>query len=262
MQKIQKRKSKGRIIAAILLLLLALIIGGGIYAWHEFLKINAENSVGQTVIKQSGDGEGVAVAKVACQSGEDTSASSGMFCSEDMGFKLFVPKLFVGNLVKAGNYQVYRGGLNPGAKTAAGTSLHVYRATGVSNGTFTLTIAQEPMRTGYIDMYHAGQNTYFDAATKTLSKVNAPTIQYSQTTPATPGAFTKGDPIPSFLSGTVKYYEGATGDAGQRDVAYMTIVGDTIVKISLETTTQAAQNAATKAVFEELNKSLRTLQVL
>lgn len=265
MQQIQRRRSKGKIIAIILFVLLLGLVGAGLYAWNEFLKINAANNVGEATIKQSSGGV-VEAAKASCANGEDTSATSGMFCSEDMGIKLFVPKLFVGTMTESGNYQVYTGSLNPNAKVPAGTSQHVYTGTGASGGTFTLTIAKESKRTGYIGFYHALQDTYYDASTDQLTLVKSPTSQYDSSTQQTKttGTYTKSEPVPAFTAGTVRFYEGRSGDAGNTTNSYLTVVGDSFIKISLKYVgdPSKASSKLTKPVMEEMEKSLRTLVVL
>lgn len=266
MQQIQRRKSKGKIIAVVLFVLLAAIVGGGLWAWNEFLKINAQNSVGETLIKQTGDGDTTYAAKAECKAGEDTSASSGMFCSSDMGIKIFVPKLFVGNMAEAGNYQVYTGSLNPNAKVPAGTSKHVYQATAMSGGTFTLTIAQEPKRTGYTGLLHAQQDTYYDATSGQLTRVTMPTSRYDATTQqtTTTGSYKPGEPVPAFTTNSTRFYEGLSGEAGNTTRTYMTVVNDSFIKITLKFVGSPSKDTTKQvnAVLKEMEKSLDTFVTL
>lgn len=262
--QIPKRKSKRKPIVTILVLLLGFIGGLGYVGWNEFQRINAANKVGEVVVKETTAGQFEQVDPL-CAQGEDDKATSGTFCSEEMGIKFAVPKLFVGNIAKAANYPVYQSQLNPSTKTRAGSSLAVYSATASSAGAYTFTIAQEPLRTGYVDVHHALQDSYFDATTKELFRVTTPTAQYNYTTNSTTtsGVYAKGEAVPSFTTSSTRFYEGTNGDAGTMENIYFTVINDKIVKISLKYVgNPAGGTTAPTKVYDELTKSLKALRVL
>lgn len=261
--QLQKRKSKRKIIIPILVLLLLAIVGAGLYGWYEFMRINAENNVGEVVLKESSS-DGVVAATPDCTADEDMAATSGVFCAPDMAIKFPVPPIFKGKLIKAANYQVYQGPLNPNAKTNAGAALSVRQAVVGNN---TLTIAQEPLRTGYVDVYHAQQNTYFDVSTKELSRVNSPSSRYDSTAnrTTTTGAFSKGEPVPSFTVNSVRFFECMGGDSGMMQKTYLAVINDKIIKISLKhvgNTGNAANATEEKKIFDELLKSINALKAI
>ncbi len=264
---IKKRRSKHKIIITFIVVMIAVIVGAGIFAWYQFLAISQENKVGQLVIKESGADESAGILDL-CGPEDDDKATSGTFCSKEIGIKTTVPAIFAGTMTKAENYPVFQGSLNPNTKSNAGSALNVYRSSVVNSaGTFTFTIAQEPLRTGYVDMYHAMQNLYFDATTKELYQVNSPVAQSNTQTGGvtTSGAYTKGVPIPAFTAMGKRFFQGSNSEPGKTDNTYLTVIDDKILKISLKYVGQSgAANSSSKAlvnkVYKELETSLRTIK--
>jgi len=211
------------VIGALVVALIGLL---GFVFWNNFMKKDTSAAKKETVSKL----------EKFCTDGQDTTAKNGTFCSTDVGIKFTVPNIFTGKLAKADNYEVFQGSLDPNTKTSAGTSEAVYKATISGNDNFTFTVAQEPLRTGYIDVTHALQNTYFDQATGELTLVNMPTIHYDSVTNASTksGDYSKGDAVPSSSVDGVQFFKGSYGDAGQIGETYFGVVNNKIVKISLK----------------------------
>lgn len=224
------RKNKSEIgsahIVVLSVLVVALIGALGFVFWNNFMKKDAPATKKETASK----------AEKFCADGQDTTAKNGTFCSTDIGIKFTVPSIFAGKLAKADNYEVFQGSLDPNAKASAGSSENVYKATISGNDNFTFTVAQEPLRTGYVDVPHALQDTYFDQATGTLTLVNKPTVHYDSVTntSTTTGSFSKGEAVPSSTIDGVKFFKGSYGDAGQIGETYFGVVDNKIVKISVK----------------------------
>lgn len=208
-------------------------------------------------------------AKEFCAPGENVAAEKGTFCSEDMRIKFTVPGIFVDKLAKIDNYPVFEGPLDPHAKKSAGTSELAYQAKITGNDNFTLTIAKEPLRTGYVDVPHLLQGTYFDQATGELTRVNMPTLNYDSRTGtyAQSGEDTKGEAVPSFVVDDVRFYRGTNGDAGITENVYFAVINNKIVKISLKHQGYMGDPAKDPTtidadkVFEELDKAIKTIKV-
>lgn len=207
-------------------LVVALIGALGFVFWNNFMKKDTPATKKETTSK----------VEKFCADGQDTTAKNGIFCSTDVGIKFTVPSIFAGKLAKADNYEVFQGPLDPNTKTSAGSSENVYKATISGNDNFTLAVAQEPLRTGYVDVTHALQNTYFDQATGELNLVNMPTIHYDSVTNTSTksGDYSKGDAVPSSTVDGVQFFKGSYGDAGQIGETYFGVVNNKIVKISLK----------------------------
>jgi len=224
----QKSKSEiGSTHVIILGVLVVVLIGALSFVfWNNFMKKDTPTSKKETTSK----------AEKICTDGQDTTAKNGTFCSSDVGLKFTVPSIFTGKLAKADNYEIFQGPLDPNTKTSAGSSENVYKATISGNDNFTFTIAQEPLRTGYVDVTHALQNTYFDQVTGELTLVNTPTSHYDSVTNTSTksGNFSKGNPVPSSTVDGVRFFKGSYGDAGQIGETYFGVVNNKIVKISLK----------------------------
>jgi len=224
----RKNKSEaGSAHIVILSLVVVALIGAlGFVFWNNFTKKNTPAVKKETASK----------ATEFCADGQDTTAKNGTFCSTDMGIKFTVPSIFAGKLAKTDNYEVFQGPLDPKTKTSAGSSENVYKATISGNNNFTLTVAQEPLRTGYVDMQHALQPTYYDQSTGVLTLVKAPTNTYNSATDTyvTTGSYSKGNAVPSSSISSVRFFETSNGDAGQTESGYFGIVNNKIIKISLK----------------------------
>lgn len=242
----------------IVILVIALIGALGFVFWNNFFKK-------EPAVSQKKDTPKV---KDFCSAGEDTAAQNGTFCSKEIGVKFTIPSIFVNKLVKADNYEVSEGPLDPNIKKSAGTSENVYRATISGTDNFTLTVAQEPLRTGYVDVGHLLRNTYYDQATGDLTLVNSPASHYDSITNTTTvtGSFSKGEIVPSFNVDGVRFFEGSGGDAGQIKNVYFGIINNKIVKISLEHEAYMGDPANDPTtidadkVFDELDKSIKALR--
>lgn len=259
-EAMRKDKSQtGSAHAVIIVVLIIALIGGlGFVFWNSFLKK-------ETPVSQTGDTLQV---EDFCSSGENVKAENGTFCSKEIGVKFTVPSIFVNKLVKTDNYEVFEGPLDPNAKKSVGTSENVYRATISGNDNFTFSIAQEPLRTGYVDVGHKLQGTYYDQATGDLTLVGTPTSHYNSTTnTSTTGSYSKGEVVPSFSADGVRFYKGSTGDAGRIKNAYFGIINNKIVKISLEHVGYVGNPANDPStidadkVFDELDKSIKALKI-
>lgn len=257
MQKVKSQTGSAHAVIIIVLVIALLGVLGFVF-WNNFLK---KEPAAQT--------EPTPTAREFCSDGENTTATEGIFCSQEMGIKFDVPSIFTNKLTKADNYQVFQGPLDPNSKTSAGMSENVYRATISGTDNFTFTIAQEPLRTGYVDVEHKLQGTYYDQATSELTLVNAPTRQYDSATETTTttGTLGKGEVVPSFNVGDVRVFKGKIGDAGQVKNTYFAVIKGKIIKITLlnegyignpdndPTTIDASK------VFEELDTALKSLKV-
>jgi len=256
----KNRSQAGSVHVAItVVLVIALIWALGFVFWNSFLKKDA--TVSQTENKPKTED--------FCSSGENVMAENGIFCSKEIGIKLTTPSIFAKKLAKIDNYEVFEGSLDPNTKKNAGTSENVYRSTISGNDNFTFTIAQEPLRIGYIGLYNKLQNSYYDQTTGNLTLVNTPTNHYDSATDtfATSGNYSKGEEVPSFSVDGVRFFKGSNGDAGQIENGYFGVINNKIVKISLKYTGYMGDPAddpttidASK-VFDELDKSIKTLKV-
>jgi hypothetical protein len=224
------RKNKSEIgsahVIVLSVLVVVLIAVLGFLFWNNFVKKDTPAPKKETASKVT----------EFCADGQDTTAKNGTFCSTDVGIKFTVPSIFAGKLAKADNYEVFQGPLDPNTKTSAGSSENIYKATISGNDNFMFTIAQEPLRTGYVDVTHALQNTYFDQATGELTLINMPTVHYDSVTNTSTksGGYSKGDAVPSSTVDGVQFFKGSYGDAGQIGETYFGVVNNKIVKISLK----------------------------
>ncbi|MFZ1360499.1 MAG: hypothetical protein WAS27_00485 [Candidatus Saccharimonadales bacterium] len=251
--QIPKHKSKKKRIAIVLsLFIVLLLIIGGYIGWREFMRLN---DAGQTKITESSHQPTDSIQ--LCSPGDDTKATSGVFCSDEIGIKIPVPKLFAGKIEAATNYPIYQSQLAPNSKTPAGTASHVYQADVTTAGRFVFTIAQEPLRTGYMDVYHAQQNSYFDSTTKELTRVIS-----------RGGQFIKGEPLPSFMSNGLQIFQASNTNGLMTEESFLMLVNDAIVRLTLQHTSVSGDAAtafsvpAVKRVFAELDTALKTVEVI
>lgn len=262
-------RSKEQGAAHLLLVILAVVVvlaGVGYLYWQNFIQADTDNTGNvKQVPTQTKQSE-----KEFCDDDEDVMAASGTFCSEELGIKLDVPDIFAGKLKKIKNYEVSEGPLEWDAKKSAGLSDNVYQAKMTGNDNFTFTIAQEPIRTGYIDFTYKLQNTYYDQSTGKLTLVKSPTRTYNSATDKTTltGKYSKGEVVPSFKAGGVRFFEGGVGDAGLTGINFLGIVNEKFIVITIRNQGymgDPANNPTTidaQGVFEELDSSVKQIEVM
>ena len=184
----------------------------GVVAYNSFQKDDEkkDSSTSQSKITKP-------EAKKPCPDEEGAPAKSGVFCSEGLGVKFTIPSIFKGKLVKGESYEIFEGqkGYYPGQSAGRASVVYTAQISGTDN--YKLTIAQEPLRSGYIGFGHALQNTYYDKDAKTLVTES-------------------NEEVPSFMVDGVRFYKGQIGDAGMMENAYMAVIKDKIVKIKIHNT--------------------------
>jgi hypothetical protein len=256
----QKTKSQtGSVHIVVITVAVAVVIGVlGFVFWNNFLKkdSNVSKTEDKTTTKPT----------EPCGSGENIAAESGTFCSKSMGIRFAVPSMFKNKIIKADNYEVFQGSLDPSTKKSAGMSENVYRGSIEGAENFTLTIAQEPLRTGYVDVYHALQNSYYDQTKGELTRVNTPTRSYNSATDSytVSGEYSVGEAVPSFDVSGVRFFKGSNGDAGQMENVYFGVVNGKIIKISLKSAVNPAAEPTNDAdqLFADFDKSIKSLEII
>lgn len=208
--------------------------------------------------------------KKFCLKDENLTASKGVFCSEEIGIKFTIPNFFAGKLRQVDNFEVFQGGLDYHARESAGFSEKTYSANISGNDHFTLTIAREPLRTGYLNVGHANTNTYYDQDTGDLTLVKYPSITYDSTTETTTlsGSYEKADVVPSFYVSSVRIFKGTIGDAGVLQNNYIGVIKNKLVTISLmhdgymgDPANDPTTIDANK-VFEDFDKSIKNIKII
>lgn len=258
MRKMNSQTGSAHVVI-VTVIVVALLGALGFVFWNNFMK--KDNVVPQNKSKPK--------VESFCSDKENVAAEAGTFCSEDVGIKLAVPSIFENKLTKAANYEVFEGPLGIKDKKSAGTSEQVYQAVLNGDDNFTLTIAQEPLRTGYVGVGHLLQNAYFDRATGELTLVKGKTVTYDAVTDTyqTSGEFSKGDVVPSFVVDGIRFFKGQIGDAGTVENTYLGVVNGKIVKISLKHVSYMGNPADDPStidadpVFDELDKAVKSLKV-
>lgn len=247
------------IIVGVVILLLGAL--GYVY-WNNFL--NTKQTAAPKVASPI-------AAKEFCSAGENVAAENGVFCSDEMGIKFAVPSILTNKVTKSRDYPVHKGPLDYNARQDAGMSELTYAASVTGNDNFVFTVAKEPLRTGYLDVYQGLQNIYFDEKTAEFSLVNMPTRTYDSATDsyAQSSGFTMGEALPSFDVDGHKFYKGAGGDAGMTHNVYLAVVNSKIIVIQLVHSERLGgpdTNGPTRIdpnkVFDELDRSIRALQVI
>lgn len=197
----------------------------------------------------------------------DVVEQNGIFCSESIGVEFKIPEVFAGKFQKQENYDVYEGPMDAVEGSPAGKSLEYYEAV-VTSGeeTLSLSVAKEPLRSGYSSIGHALQKTYFDATSGNLYLVNGPTREYDSATDTTKttGGWSAGESVPSFDVGETKVYYGSIGDAGIVEDGYLMVVNDHLVVIKIKHTVNLPEEPAfdSEKSFMDLNSDLKQLQIL
>lgn len=260
----RKNKSQtGSAQAVVAIMVIVVLVGVlGFVFWNNFLNKKTD------VVQTNGN---KAKVEEPCTGAQNTAAEKGVFCSKEIGIKVTVPSIFTNKLAKATNYEVFKNSsLNPDSKQSAGMSENVYSAAIKGNDNFTFTIAQEPLRTGYVGVGHLLQNTYYDQADANLTLVKSPTSYYDSTTgtSTTTGSYGKGEVVPSFTADGVRFFKGSIGDAGQTEITYFGVVNGKIVKISLKHAgymgdpSRDPSTINADSVFAELDAAVKALKVI
>lgn len=242
-------------IVVIIILVVAIVGALGFVFWQNFI---------QHPDTQENVAEEVDVDK-SCESG--VVEQNGVFCSESIGVEFKIPEVFVGKFQKKENYNVYEGSMESVEGSLAGKSLEYYEAVVVSGQeTLSLSVAKEPLRSGYSSIGHFLQRTYFNAANGNLYLVNSPTQEYDSTTDTTKttGSWSVGESVPFFEVGETKVYYGRVGDAGVAEDGYLMVVNDHVVVIKIKHVANPAEEPALdiEKPFMDLNSELKQLQVL
>lgn len=194
----------------------------------------------------------------ACPDDKDTAAKNGVFCSTDIGVKVNVPTIFKGKMTKIDNYDIEEGSFDPIDSHVVGQSELVFEAKISGTDNYTMTIAKEPLHSGYTGITHALRNTYFDHKTGELFNVNR--------TPS--GSYEKDSAVPSTTVNNVRVFEATLGDAGQMTHTHFTVIHNKIIIISLSHLGYMGDPAVdpstidSETVFDEFKQNINTLTVL
>ena len=243
---------KNNVLVTVVIILVVIFIGVlGYFVWGKFV------SKDDTPQSTTGTNQSTSV---TCTTPEGSIEKDGVVCSEEIGIKFKTPTIFEGKFEKIDNYEVFKGGTDPRIRTSVGESNVVYEAAISGTDNFKLTIAKEPLRTGYVNVGHQLQNTFYDTDTGLLSNVNTPTDDDS--------SFTVGDTVPSFDVNGVKFYHGSVGDAGARIETYFAVIDGSIVRIMLSYTGYMGpeeNNPSTidaDQVFNDLDAAVKNLTLI
>jgi len=250
MIKNSQKQNGSALVVAVIVLMVVVISALCYVVWNNFLIPKDDRStIGEVnQVIESDDKE--------CKA--DTIEENGIFCSEEIGIKLKVPSVFNGKFEKTDNYEIYKGTVDYTTRTSAGDSNTVYSAIISGNDQFSLTVASEPLRSGYVGIGHSLQNTYYDAETGLLSL----------TMNDTPGNYAVGDTVPSFIVNGVKFYHGSVGDAGARYETYFAVINGSIVNIMLKhgaymgPSENDPSTIDSEQVFNELDSEMRKIELV
>jgi hypothetical protein len=248
------RKQSGSISFTVIVFIVAALLGAlGFIFWKNMSQTQGTtNNTSETFCKDS----------------KDLTAASGAFCSDEIGIKLTVPEVFYGKFEKTDNYEIFKGTVDYTTRTTAGYSDVVYSAVITRNDDFTLTVARESLRSGYVDVGHMLQGTYYDTETGLLSLATSPTQNYNSTTDsyAASGEYAVADTVPSFIVGGVRFYHGSLADAGSRIETYFAVINDSIVKIKLAhagymgPTENGPSTIDADQVFSDLDNAIKRIE--
>jgi len=255
------RKQDGSAHIFIVVILVVAIVGAlGFVVWKNFLA--PKDTLTTATVSQD---EEKPAEETGCES--DVVEANGIFCSEEIGVQFQVPSIFKGKFEKAENYDIFEGKMENNDGTSAGKSLEFYKAV-ITSGqeTLSLSVAKEPLRSGYSSIGHSLQRTYFNATTSNLNLVNGPTNEYDSVadTMKTTGGWSEGESVPSFdVSGTKIYY-GQIGDAGVLEDGYLMVVNQNLVVIKLKHAYIPGDNPRIEyeSSFTALTNYLRHIKVL
>ena len=241
-------------------LIIALIGSLGFVFWQNIVRPDVTNN------EASPKDNSQTSSKEFCFETGGRIEKNGLFCSEDLGVSFNIPKVFEGKLVESDNYDIQKGPMDviPGA--SAGQSSLVYSGE-LSSGRemLSLTIAKEPLRSGYASIGHSLQTTYFDAQENNLHLVDGPTRIYDSKTDTyeSSGTFSVGESVPSFIANGIKIYRGTIGDAGVTEDGYLMVINNSlvIVKIRHVSNMGGVDTIDQKQPFADLYDSLKQIKV-
>lgn len=258
MIKSSQRQDGSAHVIIIVIIVLAIICVLGFLAWKNFLTPHDAQRNSEVVQTKDSDCDG------------DPIEKGGIFCSEEIGIKLKVPAIFEDKFEKTDNYEIFKGTVDYTTRTSAGSSDLVYSAVITGSDEFTFSIAKEPLRSGYVDVGHMLQGTYYDTETGLLSLTRSPTRNYNSATDSftTSGEYAVSDTVPSFVVDDIKFYHGSVGDAGKRYETYLAVINGSFVKIILKhdgymgpvendpSTIDADQ------IFDELDDAVKGIEII
>jgi flagellar basal body-associated protein FliL len=262
MIKISSKQTGSAHVVIIVILVLALVATLGFVFWQNFMQSSKDNKDAQVSQNNS-----VGKSSDVCAGYGTAVEKDKVFCSKNIGVEFKIPEAFAGKFQKKENYDVFKGGMEDSEGSSAGKSLEYYEAV-VSSGkeSLLLSVAKEPLRSGYSSVNHALQQAYFNEANGILSLVNSPTRQYDSKTDTftTTGSWSAGEQVPSFNVGDAKVYHGKTGDAGVVEDGYLTVVkgGVVVIKIKHVTDPMGAPVLDADKSFADLDASLKQLKFL
>lgn len=240
---IQYKQTQGFGVVEVIIIVIVVGLVGAL-GWTVYTNFKDDASSNKTAVtpKEANN--------LGCADNETTAAINGTFCSEDIGIKFTVPSIFKGKLVKADNYEVFQGSIDQHPGVSAGTSELVFSATISGTDNFTFSIAKEPLRSGYIGLGHALQDTYFNKDTDTLKTSMDDKL------------------VPSSTVDGVRLFNGQMGDAGLMESTYLAVVSDHIVKIKIKNSGYMGSDETNPttidatAVFKELDDAMKNLNIL
>lgn len=262
MIKTSSKQTGSAHVVIIVILVLAVVGTLGFVFWQNFMQSSEDNKNVQTNQNNSSE-----KSSDVCVGYGDAVEKDKVFCSKDIGVEFKIPGIFADKFQKKENYDVFKGGMEDSEGSAAGKSLDYYEAV-VSSGkeTLLLSVAKEPLRSGYSSVGHALQRTYFNEANSNLSLVNGPVRQYDSKTDTftTTGGWSAGKSLPSFEVDGTKVYYGKTGDAGVVEDGYLTVVKDGMVVIKIKHVTNPMEAPVLDAdkTFADLDTYLKQLTFL
>ncbi len=254
---------KGSAHIVIIIILVVVTLGTlGYVVWNNFLAPKNNQSAENTNTSE--------VETEPCKDNDGSFEKDGTICSEDLGIKFSTPTIFENKFKQAENYEIFKGTVDYTTRTSAGNSDIVYSAIITGIDEFTLTIAKEPLRSGYVNVGHALQGTYYDMDTGLLSLTNSPTSSYNSATDTstTSGVYSVGETVPSFMVGDTKFYHGNVGDAGLREETYFAVVNGSFVKIKLSHSAYMGPSENDPStidadpVFKELESAIKNIELI
>jgi hypothetical protein len=255
-------KQTGSVHVAIIVVLVLTLIGIlGFVFWQNFMQSKGNKDVQTNQNNSSGKSSDV------CVGYGDAVEKAKVFCSKNVGVEFRIPEVFANKFQKKENYDVFKGGMEDSKGSLAGKSLDYYEAV-VSSGkeTLLLSVAKEPLRSGYSNVSHALQRTYFNEANGNLSLVKGPVRHYDSKTGtfAVTGGWSIGEPVPSFDVDGAKIYHGKTGDAGVVEDGYLTVAKTGVVVIKIKHVANPMDTPVLEAdkPFSDLNTYLEQLKFL
>ena len=251
MIKVPHRQTGSIHIIIIVILVVALFGALGFVFWKNLTQSSDTQVAHETSSREASQPD-----KIEPLCASSAIETDGVFCSESIGVEFEVPEVFEGEFQKKENYDVYKGPIASAEGSLAGQSLDYYEAV-IASGqdeTLSLSVAKEPLRSGYSSIGHALQRTYFNATSGNLHLVKTTST----------GKWIAGESVPSFSAVKTKIYNGKVGDAGTVEDGYLMVVNDYLVVIKIKHVANPMNEPAldSKSSFMDLNSSLRQLKVL